>query len=135
MSQDRSTKYIPALLLKDKENTNTVPIVLKPDTINEMFSNQIPSMPNFARNPIPASIPELTNPIGELYPQPHDQEQGWGLSFMLTIHPGATGRGRSTGWWAGLPNLFWWADRERGVGGMVASQILPFGGEFVLLRQ
>ncbi len=32
-------------------------------------------------------------------------------------------------WWAGLPNLFWWADREKGVGGMVASQILPFAGK------
>jgi hypothetical protein len=96
-----------------------------------MFTNQIPSMPNFARNPIAAAIPELTNPIQELYPQPKDQEQGWGLTFMLTIHEGATGRGRNTGWWAGLPNLFWWADRENGVGGMVASQIVPFGGEFL----
>ena len=34
---------------------------------------------------------------------------------------------KGTGWWAGLPNLFWWADRSRGVGGIIASQILPFG--------
>jgi len=27
-----------------------------------------------------------------------------------------------------LANLFWWCDREKGVAGMVASQILPFGG-------
>lgn len=95
-----------------------------------MFSNQIPEMPNFGRNPIEAANPEYTNPLGELYPQPREQEQGWGLTFMLTVHPGATGRGRNTGWWAGLPNLFWWADREKGVGGMVASQVLPFGGKF-----
>ena len=47
---------------------------------------------------------------------------------MLTLHEGPTGRGRGTGWWAGLPNLFWWCDREKGVGGIIASQILPFGG-------
>lgn len=27
---------------------------------------------------------------------------------------------------AGLANLFWWVDREKGVAGMIASQILPF---------
>ena len=42
------------------------------------------------------------------------------------------GRGRNTGHWGGLPNLFWWADREKGVGGMIASQILPFGDSTVL---
>jgi hypothetical protein len=112
------------------KTTTNLQKVLKKETITEMFTNQIPSMPNFGRQPIAAAIPELTNPIGELYPQPHDQEQGWGLTFMLTIHEGATGRGRNTGWWAGLPNLFWWADRENGVGGIVASQVIPFGGEF-----
>ena len=34
---------------------------------------------------------------------------------------------KGTGWWAGLPNLFWWCDRTKGVGGIIASQILPFG--------
>ncbi|CAK1357430.1 unnamed protein product, partial [Cercospora beticola] len=51
---------------------------------------------------------------------------GWGLSMMLTQEPGATGRGRNTGWWAGIANLFWWCDREKGVAGMIASQCMPF---------
>jgi hypothetical protein len=101
--------------------------------VDEMFSNQIPSMPDFGREPIQAATPELTNEIPQLYPQPPEQPQGWGLTFMLTIHEGATGRGRNTGWWAGLPNLFWWADREKGVGGMIASQIVPFAGKFRVL--
>jgi CubicO group peptidase (beta-lactamase class C family) len=120
---------IIAALLNDGTSPTTGTQILKPETVAQMFENQIPHMPNFGREKIQAAIPELTNEIGELYPQPHDQPQGWGLTFMLTISEGATGRGRSTGWWAGLPNLFWWADRERGVGGMVASQILPFAGE------
>ena len=76
---------------------------------------------------IPPAKPDLTNPIPDLYPQPN-QPQGWGLTFMLTLSPGATGRGRNTAWWAGLPNLFWWCDRTMGIAGMIASQILPFAG-------
>lgn len=51
--------------------------------------------------------------------------------MFLTIEPGVTGRGRNTGWWAGISNQFWWCDRERGVAGMIAGQVLPFGGKFV----
>jgi CubicO group peptidase (beta-lactamase class C family) len=134
-AQPREYTKIIATLLNDGISPTTKARILKPETVDLMFSNQIPNMPNFGREKIQAAIPELTNEIPELYPQPKEQEQGWGLTFMLTIHEGATGRGRNTGWWAGLPNLFWWADRERGVGGMVASQIVPFaGGLFPLLR-
>lgn len=62
-----------------------------------------------------------------MYPQEGDPPQGWGLSMFLTLSPGATGRGANTGWWAGLANLFWWVDREKGVAGLIASQVLPFG--------
>lgn len=51
---------------------------------------------------------------------------------MMTIEPGATGRGANTGWWAGIANLFYWVDREKGVAGMIASQILPFGDPHVM---
>jgi CubicO group peptidase (beta-lactamase class C family) len=131
-AQPKEYVKIISTLLNDGTSPNTGKQILKPETVNEMFKNQIPEMPNFGRQGIDASIPELTNPIRELYPQPQEQEQGWGLTFMLTLYEGATGRGRNTGWWAGLPNLFWWADREKGVGGMVASQILPFGDAAVM---
>ncbi len=118
-----------ATLLNDGLSPTTNKRILQAQTVQQMFTNQIPQFPDFGRNPIPAVKPELTNPIPELYPQPPEQPQGWGLTFMLTLHPGATGRGKSTGWWAGLPNLFWWCDREGGVAGIIASQILPFAGE------
>ncbi|KAM4065839.1 beta-lactamase [Hirsutella rhossiliensis] len=69
--------------------------------------------------------PDLTNPVPHLYPTEADLPQGWGLSFMLT--GGATGRSSATAYWAGLANLYWWADRENGIGGLVCTQILPFG--------
>ncbi|KAH8647089.1 beta-lactamase/transpeptidase-like protein [Tricladium varicosporioides] len=131
-AQPREYVKIIAMLLNDGEAPGGGKRVLKRETVEEMFSNQIPDMPNFGREPIQSAISELTNPIPELYPQPHDQPQGWGLSFMLTIHEGATGRGKNTGWWAGLPNLFWWCDREKGVGGMIASQIVPFADPQVM---
>jgi CubicO group peptidase (beta-lactamase class C family) len=67
------------------------------------------------------------NPAPEMYPQEGNPPQGWGLSMFLTIEPGATGRGRNTGWWAGLSNTYWWVDRERGVAGVIAGQVVPFG--------
>lgn len=89
-------------------------------------------MPNFARQGIPAAKPEQTNPAPELYPQEGNPPQGWGLSFMITQEAGATGRGRNTAWWAGIANLFWWCDREKGVAGMIASQVMPFGDMSVM---
>jgi CubicO group peptidase (beta-lactamase class C family) len=127
------TKIIATLL-----NNGTDPVtknqILKPETVNEMFKNQIEHFPNFGRAGIPAAKPEYTNALPDLYPQGDDTPQGWGLTFMLTMKEGQTGRGRNTGHWAGLPNLFWWADREKGVGGIVASQIVPFGGKSSALQ-
>lgn len=51
---------------------------------------------------------------------------------MLTQEAGPTGRGKNTAWWAGIANLFWWCDREKGIAGMIASQVMPFGDMNVL---
>lgn len=71
---------------------------------------------------------------------------------MITQEPGPTGRGRNTAWWAGIANLFCksysaatvrmrilmltsfpgWCDREKGVAGMIASQVMPFGDMHVM---
>ena len=98
--------------------------------MDEMFRNQIPGFPDFAKQGIPDAKPDLTNPISDLYPAPANLPQGWGLTFMLT--GGATGRSPGTGHWAGLPNLWWWCDREKGVAGMICSQVLPFADPQVL---
>ena len=122
---------IIAMLLNDGTHAKSGNRILKPETIKEMFTNQIKDMPDFGRQGVSSAKPLLTNPVSDLYPQPPELPQGWGLTFFLHIHPGPTGRSGSTGWWAGLPNLFWWADRENGLGGIIASKILPFGGEYI----
>ncbi|KAI9715208.1 MAG: hypothetical protein M1828_001034 [Chrysothrix sp. TS-e1954] len=125
-AKPREYVKIIGALLNDGTSPDTGKQILKKETVDEMFTNQIPSMPNFGRQGVPASKPEQTNPIPDLYPQAGNPAQGWGLTFMLTLEDGPTGRGKNTAWWAGIVNLFWWADREKGVGGMIASQLLPF---------
>jgi hypothetical protein len=100
------------------------------DCHSAMFSNQIPQFPDFGRGlPISSPKPYLTHAEAELYPQPHQQPQGWGLSFFYLVHSSPTGRSAGSGFWSGLANLIWWVDRTHGVGGLMASQMLPFGGK------
>ncbi|WPG97451.1 Hypothetical protein R9X50_00022600 [Acrodontium crateriforme] len=125
----KPVEYVQVLaaLLNDGKSPTTGAQILKKETVDAMWENQIPKLPDFARVGIPAAKSEQTNPAPELYPQEGNPPQGWGLSFMITQEAGATGRGKNTAWWAGIANLFWWCDRERGVAGMIASQIMPFG--------
>ena len=119
------------MLLNDGTSATTGAQILKPQTVELMFQNQIPNFPNFGRQGIPAAKPDLTNAIAEIYPVADNAPQGWGLTFMLS-GKGATGRSASTGHWAGLPNLWWWCDREKGVAGIISTQVLPFADPQVL---
>ncbi|KAK1143718.1 hypothetical protein N8T08_006118 [Aspergillus melleus] len=59
--------------------------------------------------------------------KPETVAEGWGLSFSLSHQKSGTGRAAGSGSWEGLANLFWFADRDNGVGAIIASQILPYG--------
>lgn len=122
----KPAEYVQVLaaLLNDGKSPITGAQILKKETVEDMWKNQIPDHPDYARQGIPQAKPDQTNPLPELYPQEGNPPQGWGLSFMITQEPGPTGRGRNTGWWAGIANLFWWCDREKGVAGMIASQCM-----------
>ncbi|WAO86011.1 Beta-lactamase domain-containing protein [Fusarium falciforme] len=116
-------------LLRVLLNNGTSPLtgkaILQPDTVEMMFENQLTRDPDFARTSLSAVKPELVYPSEELYPLcPDSEPQGWGLGFMIS--PGVTGRSKHTAHWSGLSNCFWWCDREKGVAGIVASQLLPF---------
>ncbi|TVY38846.1 Acyltransferase [Lachnellula occidentalis] len=121
---------ILATLLNNGTSPLTGAQILKQVTVEEMFKNQIPNEPTFARYGVPDAKPWLTNPLPDLYPAGPGHEQGWGLTFMLTGGP--TGRSPGTANWAGLANLWWWCDREKGVAGIVCSQVLPFADAKVL---
>ncbi|KAF2007322.1 beta-lactamase/transpeptidase-like protein [Amniculicola lignicola CBS 123094] len=123
---------IMATLLNAGKSPQTSHQLLQPSTIDLMWENQIPNQPNFARGGPPPANPLLASASPEVYPQAGNPPQGWGLSMFLTLAAGETGRGANTGWWAGLANMFWWVDREKGVAGVIASQVVPFGDGVVV---
>jgi methyl acetate hydrolase len=53
--------------------------------------------------------------------------KSWALTFMVNDTAAPTGRPAGAIGWAGLGNLFYWIDRQNGLGGFWATQILPFG--------
>lgn len=119
-------KGVLTVLLNNGTCPKTGIHVLHKETVDQMFTNQISHLPPLSGTSISAAKAELTNPGEGLYPctTPEDT-QGWGLDFLLS--GGARGRSMGSAQWSGLPNLRWWVDREKGVAGIIAMQVLPFG--------
>jgi methyl acetate hydrolase len=67
--------------------------------------------------------PTLSNDV-EFFP---GLSKSWALTFMVNDTEAPTGRPAGAIGWAGLSNLFYWIDRQNGIGGFWATQILPFG--------
>ena len=53
-------------------------------------------------------------------------DKRWGLSFMINNEQAPTGRSAGALAWAGLANTYYWIDQKKGIGGVYATQILPF---------
>jgi methyl acetate hydrolase len=71
---------------------------------------------------LPGVIPSLSNDA-EFFP---GLAKSWSHTFMVNDEEAPTGRPAGAIGWAGLANLFYWIDRQHGVGGYWATQILPF---------
>lgn len=115
-----------AALLNKGTYAPTSAKLLSPETVAEMFTNQIPQWPDFARQGIPTTNNNVTHALPQIFPQPDDPPQGWGLSFFLTPTPTPYGRGANTAFWCGIANCYYWIDVEKGVAGFVAAQLYPF---------
>jgi methyl acetate hydrolase len=72
---------------------------------------------------LPGIVPSLSNDA-EFFP---GLSKSWALSFMVNDTEAPTGRPAGALGWAGLANLFFWIDRQNGIGGFWATQVLPFG--------
>jgi methyl acetate hydrolase len=72
---------------------------------------------------LPGVIPSLSNDA-EFFP---GLSKSWALTFMVNDTVAPTGRPAGAIGWAGLANLFYWIDRQNGIGGFWATQVLPFG--------
>jgi len=93
--------------------------VLKPETVALMSKN---AMGDCKVGLLRTAIPPLSNDA-EFFP---GVEKQWGLSFMINNAPAPTGRSAGSLAWAGLANTYYWIDQAKGVGGVYATQILPF---------
>ncbi|KAE8345509.1 hypothetical protein BDV24DRAFT_178251 [Aspergillus arachidicola] len=120
-----------ATLLNDGTHPKTGVKILRPETVKEMFTDQIPDLPRYCNDFAPSAKPLLANSC-PLVPCDGTLTEGWGLSFSLSHQESPTGRAAGSGFWEGLANLFWFADRENGIGAIFASQILPYGDLHVL---
>ncbi|KAB5550760.1 beta-lactamase/transpeptidase-like protein [Coniochaeta sp. 2T2.1] len=121
----RQFSKVLTALLTGGTSPETGSSILSPASVSQMFTNQLPQWPNFARRHLPAAKPELVYPAEGLYPVcPPSFPQGFGLGCLIS--PGITGRSEGAVHWTGLSNVFWWVDQENGIGGVVASQVLPF---------
>jgi len=99
-----------------------------------MFSDQISEMPRPCDQEWPSAKPWLANGT-PLVPTPAGTTEGWGLSFSLSHQKSHTGRPAGVGSWEGIANLFWFADRITGIAGIIATQILPYGGMVASCRR
>ncbi|EEA21903.1 hypothetical protein TMatcc_008670 [Talaromyces marneffei ATCC 18224] len=121
---------IIAVLLNNGTCPKTKAQILKPETVDEMYKDQLPDLPRYINKPAQSAKPHLAKhaPVRPL-PAHEDESttEGWGLTFALNHNAKESGRKPGSASWEGIANLFWWADRESGVGGMIGSQILPYG--------
>jgi methyl acetate hydrolase len=94
--------------------------VLRPETVRMAERNHLGDL---KVTMLPGVIPSLSNDA-EFFP---GQSKSWSLPFMINNEQAPTGRPAGALGWAGLANLFYWIDRQNGIGGFWATQILPFG--------
>ena len=93
--------------------------VLKAETVEQMSRNGLGALKVGGWT---TSIPSLSN-TGEFFP---GLPKSWGYTFMINDEATPSGRPAGSLMWAGLANLFYWIDRQNGIGGFWGSQILPF---------
>ncbi len=93
--------------------------VLKPETVQMAVQNGLGDKKICM---LPGTIPTVSHDA-EFFP---GMPKSWALSFMINDEPAPTGRPAGALAWAGLANLYYWIDRQNGIGGFWATQILPF---------
>ena len=98
--------------------------LLKSSTTNLMFEPQLTEASRAAMGKI-FSAPKLSAMfIGE-FPKP--LALNWGIGGLLTESDEESGRRKGTLAWSGMPNLFWFVDRQAGLCGLYGGQVMPPG--------
>jgi CubicO group peptidase (beta-lactamase class C family) len=112
-------KFVKMILNRGTANGQQV---LKPETVDLMSTNQ---MGDCRVCELTTVRPSLSR-HAEFFP---GMPKTWGLTFMINTETAPTGRSAGSLGWAGLANSYYWIDPVKGVGGVYATQLLPFADE------
>ena len=93
--------------------------ILKPETVALMSRNNMGAL---RVTPMRTTMP-ATSLDAEFFP---GLPKTWGLTFQINEEKAPTGRSAGSLSWAGLGNTYYWIDPAAGIGGVFATQILPF---------
>lgn len=110
-------KFVRMILNQGRSDNGEA--VLKPETVALMSKN---AMGDSRVTLLKTAAPPFSNDA-EFFP---GMDKRWGLSFMINNEEAPTGRSAGALAWAGLANTYYWIDQKKGVGGVYATQILPF---------
>lgn len=94
--------------------------VLKPETVRHAVKNGLQAHQKEVM--LPGVNPALSNDA-EFFP---GLDKSWSFTFMVNDEEAPTGRPAGAIGWAGLANLYYWIDRQNGIGGFWGTQIFPF---------
>jgi methyl acetate hydrolase len=106
------------LWLNDGAAPDGTPL-LEPATVQMAAGNHLGELKVTA---LPGVVPALSNDA-EFFP---GMPKSWALTFMINDEEAPTGRPAGALAWAGLANLYYWIDRDTGIGGFWATQLFPF---------
>jgi methyl acetate hydrolase len=115
-------KFVRMILNKGRADGGQI---LKPETVEMMSVNQ---MGDCRVSMVKTAMPALSNDA-EFFP---GMPKTWGLSFMINTERAPTGRNPGSLAWAGLANSYYWIDPTAGIGGVYATQVLPFADKKAL---
>jgi CubicO group peptidase (beta-lactamase class C family) len=117
------TRFLQMLL--NGGRTPAGKVIFTPETLRLMFGNNIGDLRAGVLRPVIRHLAVDS----DFFPT---MTQKWGLSFL--INPEQSPHGRSAGSlsWAGLANSYYWIDPVRGVGGVIAAQVLPFADPLMI---
>jgi len=93
--------------------------ILSSDSVAAMGQNQIGALGVGAMK---TALPETSNDFSFIA----DGRDKWGLGFLIAGAPQSGRRSAGSLSWGGLNNTYFWIDQERGVGGVIMMQLLPF---------
>ena len=93
--------------------------ILKPETVEMMFKNQLPSGMTMDHNLPEEGLPES---VGQFL----DESDTYGLAWALESSSDERVRPRGSAYWAGIANSYYTVDKKNGVAVVYFTQFLPF---------